>query len=60
MGQPFRQDLIFVELILSSSLSFFEDQQSGILCQLYLPAASLPYLFLKKSEKYLIDSPSVT
>ena len=34
MGHPFRQDLIFVELILSSSVSFFEDQQSEILCQL--------------------------
>ena len=28
-------DHIFVELILSSSVSFIEDKQSGILCQLH-------------------------
>ena len=51
---PLSINLIFVEwLILSNSVSFIEDQQSGILCQfMYTTQLLFPYLFLKKSEKY--------
>ena len=46
---PLSIDLIFVELVLNTSVSVIEDRQSGILCQ--LQTAQLPDWFLQKSEK---------